>query len=351
MGKSVKFFLATAVCVFLIQLMLQAQDSTHVIRVRDITPRESFLSKLKGELTFAPHYSSEIGAGVAFTYVTPANITLVGDIASQGYAMFGVIGNHAIPPNRWDLDYRAFYSYTPTDFWGVGYENGANDTFKGEYDKRKLLLQIQLLRNLGKGFQIGPVVGWEWIDWEKLSGGRSNALGYGIVAVYDTRDSRVAPSEGIYLKFLQSNYTDFSAKPFYATSIQFDTYRQVWDGGVLAFDLLGQFTYGAVPWTMLPTIGGVERMRGYYRGRYIDNNAVSGQLELRQHIWEVLGGAAWVGVANVWGKGGKFNLQNSLPGAGVGLRLKLKEGILLRFDYGFGKNGQNGFVLGLNEAF
>ena len=83
----------------------------------------------------------------------------------------------------------------------------------------------------------------------------------------------------------------------------------------------------------------------------MDNNAVSGQVELRQHIWEMIGGAVWVAGANVWGKGTPFNLHNSLPGAGGGLRLKLQGGTLLRFDFGFGKDGQNGFVFGINEAF
>ena len=102
---------------------------------------------------------------------------------------------------------------------------------------------------------------------------------------------------------------------------------------------------------MLPTIGGTDRMRGYYKGRYRDNNALSMQIELRQHVWEMFGAAVWAGAANVWGKGTGFNLKHTLPNAGVGIRFKMQRNTLLRLDFGIGKNGQNGFVFGLNEAF
>lgn len=351
MGKGMKIFLVLLLCLFSAGQLLVAQDSTHVIRVRDITPRENFLSKLKGELTFAPHYSAELGAGAAFAYVTPANVTVVGDIASQGYVLLGILGKHPVCGGKWSVDYKAYYAYAPTDFWGVGYINGSNSGNRGEYDRKRFLLQAHAIRDMGKHFHAGPAVSWNWIQWEGMQGGRTSALGYGVVAFYDTRDNVASPSSGLYIKAQQCNYTDFSAKPFYGTTLQFNAFREVWSGGVLAVDFLGQFTYGAVPWTMLPTIGGTERMRGYFRGRYMDNNAVSGQVELRQHIWEMIGGAVWVAGANVWGKGTPFNLHNSLPGAGGGLRLKLQGGTLLRFDFGFGKDGQNGFVFGINEAF
>ncbi|MBR2437590.1 MAG: hypothetical protein IKB26_00935, partial [Bacteroidales bacterium] len=121
-----KIFLVLLLYLFSAGQLLVAQDSTHVIRVRDITPRENFLSKLKGELTFAPHYSAELGAGAAFAYVTPANVTVVGDIASQGYVLLGILGKHPVCGGKWSVDYKAYYAYAPTDFWGVGYINGSN---------------------------------------------------------------------------------------------------------------------------------------------------------------------------------------------------------------------------------
>lgn len=351
MGNSVKKFLILLALAVIAPLVLIGQDSTHVIRLKDITPKRSLASLVKGKLTFAPHYSVETGAGMAFSYITPANVTFVGDIASQGYSMLGIMGSHYTGNGMWNIIYSGYYTYSPTDFWGLGYTSGSNDAGRQEYDRRKFLVKYIMTRHLSDNFYAGPSLAWEWVNWENVKGGKTGCLGYGAVAVYDSRNSGVSPSQGIYAKVHHHNYTDFSSKPFYATALQFNAYRRLWKGGIAAFDLLSQFTYGSVPWTMLPTIGGTGRMRGYYRGRYIDNNAVSVQLELRQHIWESIGAAAWVGAANVWGKWGPFNLDNTLPGTGIGLRLKMSGGTVLRFDYGFGKNGQNGFVFGLNEAF
>ncbi len=337
--------------IFLLRIQAYAQDSTHVIRVRDITPRESLFAKLKGELSFAPHYSVEAGAGIAFSYVTGANITFVGDITSYGHALLGIAGNHPVSSGKWRLDYRGYFTSAPVDFWGVGYPSASNDLNMAEYDRKRAYVQVEVLRYFSGNFYAGPSVSWNWINWENLSGGKTNNLGYGAVAAYDTRDERVSPQNGILLEVRHRNYTDFASKPFYISSARFDAYCPIWGGGVLAFDLLGEFAYGRVPWMMLPTVGGTERMRGYYRGRYMDNNAVSAQVELRHHIWEIIGCAAWVGGANVWGKFSAFDIHHTLPNAGLGLRIKMKGGVLLRLDYGFGKGGQNGFVFGLNEAF
>lgn len=335
----------------LIPAIICGQDSTHVITVRDITPRESFFSKLKGELTFAPHYSVEAGAGILFSYITKANITVVGDLSTQGYALLGVVGNHKIASDRWSVGYKGYFASASVDFWGIGYENAQNDLARGVYDRKKGYVQVEAVRHFSQNFYVGPSVSWDWVSWDNMEGSKASVLGYGAVAVYDTRSEVFSPQSGIFLKARQRNYSDFKSKPFYISLVQFDAFGQLWDGGVLAFDLYGEFAYGDVPWMMLPTIGGTERMRGYYKGRYTDNNAISAQVELRQHIWEIIGGTIWAGAANVWGKSSAFDMSHTLPNAGVGLRIKIAGGTLLRLDYGFGKGGQRGFVFGLNEAF
>ena len=198
-------------------------------------------------------------------------------------------------------------------------------------------------------FKIGPSLGFESIKWENfLEGGSSSTvLEYGLVAQADTRDSRISPSRGIFAGFRQSNYTNLSG----SSSLQLCSYAPVWNGGVVALEIYSIFSYGNVPVAMLPTIGGTERMRGYYYGRYRDNNIVAVQLELRQRIWEMIGGAVWVGGANLWGDYGKFNIRHTLPNYGVGVRIAVTDQLKLRMDYGFGRKGQNAFIFSINEAF
>lgn len=351
MGNRLHIFLVLILSIMFFPAILQGQDSTHVIRLRDITPRVSLLQKMKGDLSFVPHYSVETGAGVMFSYVTKGSVTLIGDISTQGHALLGIAGSHPVAKGKWRLDYKGYYSYAAMDFWGIGYENASNRLNRTGYDRKKIYLQGEALKYFSPYFYAGPSVSWDWIIWDAIEGSRTNVFGYGAVAVYDTRNNAISPQSGVYVRIRQRNYTGLDTRPFYISMAQFNVYRQIWDGGVLAFDLVGEFSYGSVPWTLLPTIGGTERMRGYYRGRYMDNNAVSSQVELRQHIWGMTSGAAWVGVAHLWGKATSFNLEHALPNAGLGIRFKLADGVILRFDYGFGRDGQNGFVLGLNEAF
>lgn len=334
---------------------LAAQDSIHVITVKKRAQEGNFLKKMmEGKFTIAPHYSSEMGLGTAFAYTCGAGISLIGNISTEGYALLGLDGTHYTRERRWKISYDAVYSFLPTYYWGAGYADGSYGGNRMALDKKHFRTGAQLMRVFSGVFQAGPLLGYEWVWWGSFPAGDaivSEAFRYGAAATFDTRNSSTNPSGGVYASIVHSNYTDFRGKPHFATGITFDCYRSVWEGGILAFDFHSRFTYGAVPYIMLPTIGGPYRMRGYYSGRYRDNNAVSIQLELRQHVWEMLGVAAWAGAANLWGKYGKFDLGHTLPDYGAGIRWKLDGSTCLRFDYGFGKDGQNGFIFSINEAF
>lgn len=335
-------------------LPVAAQDSTHVITVRDITPGKNFLEGLEGKFTFAPHYSAEMGLGAAFAYTTNAGVSIIGNASTEGYALLGINGEHQVMRRKWELSYDAIYSFLPTYYWGAGYVEASYDGNKRGYDRKKLHIGASLMRIVTRELRIGPVLGYEYIGWCNFQYGEdliSKAFRYGAAASYDSRDNTANPSGGIYFHIMQSHFTDFSRKPHFSTVFTFDWYRKVWEGGILAFDVHSQFSYGEVPYSMLPTIGGPYRMRGYYSGRYRDNCAVSGQLELRQHVWRMFGIAVWAGAANVWGRYDNLSIRHSLPNCGAGLRWRLNPGMSLRFDYGFGKDGQNGFIFGVNEAF
>lgn len=91
-------------------------------------------------------------------------------------------------------------------------------------------------------------------------------------------------------------------------------------------------------------------MRGYYQGRYTDNDMITVQVELRQHIWRRIGCAVWGGAGNVFPSLSRFDWSQTLPNYGAGLRWELKKRVNVRLDYGFGKK-TSGFLLNINEAF
>ncbi|MDR1121499.1 MAG: hypothetical protein LBM08_11345 [Dysgonamonadaceae bacterium] len=74
-----------------------------------------------------------------------------------------------------------------------------------------------------------------------------------------------------------------------------DVYKNVWQGAIIAADFFWRFNPENSPWTLKEQLRGNQRMRGYYARRYIDNNIVVGQVELRQHIVQRFGCTGWIG--------------------------------------------------------
>ena len=129
-----------------------------------------------------------------------------------------------------------------------------------------------------------------------------------------------------------------------------DGYLRIWRDAVLAADLYGEFNSAGTPWPMLARLGGGQRMRGYYEGRYTDNDLVAVQLELRQRIWRRIGCTVWGGAGNVFADFASWRWSHTLPNYGFGLRWELKKRVNIRLDYGFGRK-TGGFLLNINEAF
>ena len=124
----------------------------------------------------------------------------------------------------------------------------------------------------------------------------------------------------------------------------------MWKNGVLAAELHGKFNYGHTPWPLLAEVGDNHRMRGYYEGRYRDQNLVEGQVELRQHIKGRSGVVLWLAAANAFPDFDSMRGKHTLPNAGVGYRWEFKKGINVRIDYGLTRNG-GGVIFNINEAF
>ena len=83
-------------------------------------------------------------------------------------------------------------------------------------------------------------------------------------------------------KFLGNDYA------FSTTDLRTSYYHPVWEGGLLAGELRGTFNFGNPSWAMMALLGNSYSMRGYYEGRYRDKHKIEGQVELRQHVWNVM---------------------------------------------------------------
>jgi hypothetical protein len=103
---------------------------------------------------------------------------------------------------------------------------------------------------------------------------------------------------------------------------------------------------------MLATFGGQNLLRGYYDGRYRDKHAATLQAEYRRRLTGRWGIVAFAGAGGVAPNLNSFQLRNTRPSGGLGVRylISKSEGINLRLDFGFGK-GSSGVYFTGGEAF
>lgn len=328
-------------------------------------------STKKFDISFigGPNYSSDTKLGIGIvaadlyrtspdTLTSLSNISLFSNIAVSGYYSLGIRGNTFFNEDRWRIDYLAKFISFPTDTWGFGYKENDIEANKSSYLRIQTLVKADVMYRIFKNTYVGTSVRFDFIKGSKYKSERYDlitkaARGYslGAVLVYDSRDFIPNPYKGSFVKLTQDNFTTFTGKPFFRTSLIANKYLQLAKNTIIAFDLYTEFNYGATPWQMYSQLGGSYRMRGYYEGRYNDNNMVEMQMELRQKIYNRHGIAVWVGAGNIYGDCNSFSWKHTLPNAGIGYRWEFKKRVNIRLDYGIGKNWQSGFMFGVEEAF
>ena len=190
----------------------------------------------------------------------------------------------------------------------------------------------------------GEVVGSE--------GGASS--GFGLIYVIDSRDNINSPSQGVYyqLRAVFHSRAFGGRYDFNDYRVDLRGYYPVFGDNTLGAQIYGNFVRGFPPFYELARMGGSERMRGYYEGRFRDRNYVAVQAEFRRMIWLRVGVVAFVGAGEVKDQIGLFRLQDLKPSYGFGIRyvIDLKEKISVRADIAWGQD-TNGIYFSINQAF
>ena len=103
---------------------------------------------------------------------------------------------------------------------------------------------------------------------------------------------------------------------------------------------------------MLSMMGGNQRLRGYYFGRYRDRHFVMSQMEYRAPIWWRFGLVGFAGIGNVGPSVRGFGYSPWKHSTGFGLRFltNKQEDLNLRIDFAWGRDSFE-FYLAFGEAF
>jgi outer membrane protein assembly factor BamA len=186
--------------------------------------------------------------------------------------------------------------------------------------------------------------------------GYDGGLSFGIGPAFslDTRDNPLNPQRGSYLSLSGLGFGRYLGSDFGFTRSEIDLrkYLRPWQKHVLALQAYALLQTGTPPLRLLALVGGDQIMRGYYQGRYRDQNLMAVQAEYRLPLIWRFGLTAFVGAGEVWRWGTPYQTQvfKYTTGGGVRFLMDKKDKVNLRIDFAVG-NHTTGFYVAFGEAF
>lgn len=322
---------------------------------------------------YTPESQFAVGAGGIYIFYTGKEPTLKpSKIGFGGYYSTNKQYNISVNPalyfseNKLYMELPTSYGFFINKYWGTGdstedYENAAYslNTFKST-------LTVQVPPKVFSADRTGLILDYnyteivdkknnELLEDDTLPGYNGGSLfGIGTDLVWDSRDNIFFPNNGSYQYFKIVVYPGgLSDYTFAKLQLDVKAFKAISEDHVFAFQFYIESAMGDTPFYMLPSLGGSERMRGFFNGRYRDNFYGMTQLEYRQYFWRKFGFVAFGGLGNVADNMLDYNFSNLKFSYGAGLRylFNKKQHVNLRMDIGFGSDGSRGIYFGIQEAF
>jgi outer membrane protein assembly factor BamA len=330
-------------------------------------PEKSFDITVLGGPSYSNSTSFYIAALAAGVYqtardsITPvSDATLHGRASITGFYSVGFSGNHFSQSDKFRIVYKGEFVHFPLKFWGLGYNTAHNNDNESKYTELQTSLKSEFTWRIGNDIFVGPTFDIQYTQAKKIE--RPELwddtplnifnCGIGLLFSFDTRDYTTNATRGCNLRVSHKFFPKFLGNPthFSATEATASWYKRVWPSGVLAMQAHAFVAHGHITWNMMPTVDQSNVVRGYYEGRYRDNNEADAVIELRQHVWDRIGVVVWGGAGTIFKELKQVKFNTILPTYGIGLRWELKKRVNIRCDVGFGKHS-TGLTLGMHETF
>lgn len=251
-------------------------------------------------VAFAPETSWEFGLSGLFVYrANRDTLNRLSEMQGFGFVtleqQYGSWLEHTLytDKNKYFFLGQAKFQSFPLSYHGVGMNTPAEKialVSANEIRIRERVLR-QVIPSLYTGFEVNferlTKVNFEVDPYSSISlplgyqGSTNLSLGWGVV--YDDIHNVLNPRHGHFAEvaFLSSKKAFGSTYDFNLGFADFRLYQPIRKNNVLAFQAYGQFGNGDIPFNELSLMGGERMMRGYYLGRYRDNNYTAAQVEYR----------------------------------------------------------------------
>lgn len=220
---------------------------------------------------------------------------------------------------------------------------------------------------VGKNWFIGVQGGWgdgSYREGNELSGDFFELFGVedtaggmlGVLANHDTREHQRYPHGGSFSGITANILPEWlgSDEGYHVLEGETNHFVEVTQGQVLALRAAGRFTPDDTPYSGLSTLGRGNDLRGYTAGEKVAENLISAQAEYRWMFTRRWGVVGFAGVATLY-DGGMGNIGGDTiyysGGMGIRFRIHQENRVNFRVDYAIGENDQDGFYVGVGEAF
>lgn len=321
---------------------------------------------------YSPETEAAIGGGGIVLFYTevneklhPSKIGFGAHYTTNDQYKFSL--NPSIYFNENNLVFHAPMSFglTLDQFWGIG--NNTVETGNEPYLRQDFNVELEVqvppalffadLTGFLLEFSDTDIVDTqqnEFLNTGSVNGFEGGRLfGVGFDMIWDRRDNLFYPTEGHFQSIKFVIYPEPSDFVYSSFELDVRYFKKLNKGQVLASNLYLHSVSSGAPFYRLPALGGQNRMRGYFQGRYRDNNYIAFQMEYRQYVTPKLGFVAFGGVGDVGSELTDLSLKELKYSFGGGLRylFNKKENVNLRMDIGIGQDGNTGVYFGIEEAF
>ena len=321
---------------------------------------------------YTPETQLAFGAGGIMIFYTgkekellPSKVTFSGYYTSNKQYKISLNPALYFNKNKIYFEFPIHFGHYVDKFWGIG--NQTIETGNEQYtlDEISISLDLQVPPLWAAADRSGIIFEYNKTEIDDkqtnpfllqdsvLGSNGGEIYGFGGDLVWDTRDHIFFPNKGSYQYFKIMLYPRIDDFVFYTVELDLRHYNAITPDHVIAGNIYFNFARGEIPFYKLPALGGQNRMRGYFEGRYRDLTYGMMQLEYRQYFWWRLGFIVFGGIGDVAEDLLQVKFEDLKYSYGLGLRylFNKKEKVNLRLDLGFGQDGNSGIYFGIEEAF
>ncbi|SFR48330.1 Surface antigen [Robiginitalea myxolifaciens] len=255
-----------------------------------------------------------------------------------------------------------YYKYV-YNFYGIGIDSREQDleTYEVSFPR----VRINGLRELFPGFLAG--IGFEFDAFYNLEAAENGTLAnaevlgkeggiisnLGVLAVYDSRDNIFQPTRGFFIQAGAFRSLELLGSEFTFSKFNVDAryYQRLKGQHILAGNIFIANSGEGTPFLSMNNLG-TNRSRGFDNRRFLDNGELNFALEYRFPIFRRFGGVVFGSSGTVAPTFSDLFNSKFRNAGGVGLRyvLNQKDGIRVRLDYGWTREGGNLYFT-VREAF